>query len=668
MTSCSIMGENEVSSSNHEDAESARSGSKNGMSVLPCVVNCTLKLESQNVEYLQNIVFNNEDVKKIKELILTHTKLQSLPNSFSQNLGNLLHLNLEENKLDQLPPNMSNLLKLQHLNLSHNCLKSLSQDIGMITTLKTLRLENNKLSELPGNFCYLINLQQLCVADNNLRYLPTDIGRLVNLEKLDVSGNKIEDLPDSVSQLTNLTSFNAASNKLSYLSEGFTLLNKLTVLNLSHNMMYEVPYCLFTGLPNVSMLDLSHNYIDNFSQTPNCVNKLRCLRLDHNTLFSIPKWLFRDSCKHILELTVSHNRYMSGTNNEIFISASTLKKLDLSNCSLTTTSVNFLQVLQNLEHLNLGNEIDTISKQSSKSGNVFWDLPMRELKNSNNLRNLIMCQVGLATLPEDFVQLSALQYLDLCFNNLNWLPDSFCDLMNLKECHLSNNELALLPVQMGKLKNLEVLSMDENKLHFLPESMTRLQLLKYLDLYSNIFEEVPVILKDMTSLEGLDLEYNCFNVLDSLKNDNFLETYIHMKVNIRSRLAGKSQTRIDSKRPLEVENVHPSPDEGNSSDCAETDSIPQETFYVSREEEEENWDSADEFNDNFDPTLLPIPSEKKVRQRHALLVMESLWTSPDNFCPADIHVPPVKTWCRPKVIPAVSCQSVEGQFDDASLP
>jgi hypothetical protein len=78
--------------------------------------------------------------------------------------------------------------------------------------------------------------------------------------------------------------------------------------------------------------------------------------------------------------------------------------------------------------------------------------------------------------------------------------------------------------------------------------MVNLQHLEVLDLYSNTFEEVPEILKNMLNLKALDLEYNCFDVLGSLKNDNFLDSYIHMKCNMRSRLTGFS-TRVDCQRP-----------------------------------------------------------------------------------------------------------------------
>lgn len=83
----------------------------------------------------------------------------------------------------------------------------------------------------------------------------------------------------------------------------------------------------------------------------------------------------------------------------------------------------------------------------------------------------------------------------------------------------------------------------------------KLQHLELLDLYSNTFEEVPEVLKSMSNLKALDLEYNFFDVLESLRDDNFLDTYIHMKCTMRSRLTGYYFPRMDCKRPpLECDN------------------------------------------------------------------------------------------------------------------
>lgn len=451
-----IMDKIVTSASDPKYAESAWLEQKNGFTMSPSSV-CSV-FEVQNVEQLRELIRNTEQVKNIRELTVTRNDLQNLSDIFTLNFENLTHLNLEGNRLSQLPLQMKNLIKLQHLNLSHNCLNVLSDEIGYLSMLQTLKLENNSLVELPVSVRNLMNLQQLSVANNNLRNLPNDIGELVKLEKLDISGNMLEDLPGSVLQLTNLCHFIAASNMMSYLSESFTHLNKLRTLNLSKNSMYEVPYCLFIGLPNISVLDLSHNYINNFSEAPNCANKLRSLNLDHNFLLTIPRWLFQDTCKCMLQLNISHNTCMNGISNEVFMSISNLKSLDLSNCRLTTTNVVFLRGLRNLEYLNMGN-----SEDFCNGGNTFWDLPMSELKNSCSLQNLTLCGVALAAVPDDIAQLNRLQHLDLSSNYLTWLPDAFSDLVHLQSCCLSNNFLALLPVQLGKLEALKELSLDGNK-------------------------------------------------------------------------------------------------------------------------------------------------------------------------------------------------------------
>lgn len=63
--------------------------------------------------------------------------------------------------------------------------------------------------------------------------------------------------------------------------------------------------------------------------------------------------------------------------------------------------------------------------------------------------------------------------------------------------------------------------------------------------------------------------------------------------------------------------------------------------------------------------LSPSP-KKEVYHRRALLVMESIISSPDNFCPSDIHAPPVVSRYRSKHMSTLSSRAVEGQFDDVS--
>jgi len=64
-------------------------------------------------------------------------------------------------------------------------------------------------------------------------------------------------------------------------------------------------------------------------------------------------------------------------------------------------------------------------------------------------------------------------------------------------------------------------------------------------------------------------------------------------------------------------------------------------------------------------SVLSSSPKKEVYHHRALLVMESLISS-DNFCPSDIHAPPVVSRCRSKYMSTLSSQAVEGQFDDIS--
>ncbi|CUG84719.1 GP46-like surface antigen, putative [Bodo saltans] len=61
-----------------------------------------------------------------------------------------------------------------------------------------LNLSNNSLVELPHDVSFLHNLQRLSLANNKLESLPDSVGDLGELQYLDVSHNALEDLPQSL--------------------------------------------------------------------------------------------------------------------------------------------------------------------------------------------------------------------------------------------------------------------------------------------------------------------------------------------------------------------------------------------------------------------------------------------------------------------------------------
>lgn len=119
-------------------------------------------------------------------------------------LRHLLHLDLSDNALTDLPTFDSSLPNLCELVLSGNRIERLNFDFfnaKFAAKLKLLDLSNNLIKVLPNliaNFKQLITLK---LDRNQLERLPINLGRIVSLRSLSVSQNKIKALPGSMLKL-----------------------------------------------------------------------------------------------------------------------------------------------------------------------------------------------------------------------------------------------------------------------------------------------------------------------------------------------------------------------------------------------------------------------------------------------------------------------------------
>ena len=85
-------------------------------------------------------------------------------------------LNLENNKLKQLPISLGSLKQLRTLNLSGNCLKELPTSLSSLSNLTTLDLRNNpKLKKIPVEFSGLRCLVNLLLDPKHISYPSSDI-------------------------------------------------------------------------------------------------------------------------------------------------------------------------------------------------------------------------------------------------------------------------------------------------------------------------------------------------------------------------------------------------------------------------------------------------------------------------------------------------------------
>jgi hypothetical protein len=90
------------------------------------------------------------------------------------------------------------------LNLSENQLTALPPEIGRLTALQSLTLRGNQLTALPPKIVRLTALQYLDLRWNQLTALPPEIARLTALQYLDLCKNQLTALPVELGQLSSL--------------------------------------------------------------------------------------------------------------------------------------------------------------------------------------------------------------------------------------------------------------------------------------------------------------------------------------------------------------------------------------------------------------------------------------------------------------------------------
>ncbi|XP_029177274.1 leucine-rich repeat-containing protein 69-like [Nylanderia fulva] len=145
-----------------------------------------------NVENMSMAAFLNENFHHT-------TSLNFLNPICTKNIRNLTLSNIN---ISCLPIELGRLPFLQSVNLSHNELAQskwtwLEQDT-IKKNLIELDISDNSLTELPPQIGKLNTLTYLKACFNKLRYLPQSIGILQNLKHIYLSHNKLEILPGTL--------------------------------------------------------------------------------------------------------------------------------------------------------------------------------------------------------------------------------------------------------------------------------------------------------------------------------------------------------------------------------------------------------------------------------------------------------------------------------------
>jgi len=175
-----------------------------------------------------------------------------------------------ELKLDTIsdPENIYKLVNLELLDLTDNYIEDIPPEISNLTCLETLNLRLNCITEIIPEMCNLISLSSLYLGENGITIIPREICNLANLTELLLNNNFITEFPPELCQLANLNLLALHNNTIKKIPPEISQLTNLKELYLSNNNIQEIPSELFQ-LTNLSVLELTNNNIKNIVSTDN---------------------------------------------------------------------------------------------------------------------------------------------------------------------------------------------------------------------------------------------------------------------------------------------------------------------------------------------------------------------------------------------------------------
>ncbi|ANB15511.1 adenylate cyclase [Sugiyamaella lignohabitans] len=242
----------------------------------------TVALRDMHLQTIPIVIF--QKASEIESLDVSENPSIILPLDFIQACARLKELKFISNHCLQFPANILKTAALTHLDLSNNLLITLDNiDFGQLQHLQSLNLQGNRLTNLPDNISKLEQLKVLNMSSNNLTHVNPALCRIESLIELDFSFNRIEELPDEIGQLKQLEKLGMTNNYLSKeLPKTFNNLVSLVDLDVRYNKLQNID--ILSELPRLSMLYVSKNSVHTFQHS---FHRLSMFYFDRNPITKI---------------------------------------------------------------------------------------------------------------------------------------------------------------------------------------------------------------------------------------------------------------------------------------------------------------------------------------------------------------------------------------------
>ena len=203
---------------------------------------------------------------------LTNTNLTTLDTKlFSTSFMKLTQLDLEKNKLTEVPTNLSGVFpSLQRLKLPKNQIAELknSNFVGL-TKLTLVDIQRNKLTQVEsGVFASNSKLEQIYLSSNNIETISEGaFNGLKALKTLRINENKIKSLKKGVFEGLPKVQLSLAKNSIERIEDGLFKANQsFSFLDLNENMIKQIDEMAFAKV-SINVLTIDKNKLESFPVT-----------------------------------------------------------------------------------------------------------------------------------------------------------------------------------------------------------------------------------------------------------------------------------------------------------------------------------------------------------------------------------------------------------------
>lgn len=499
-----------------------------------------LRLESLEISFgMYQEEFPEEFLRPLTSLMwlaLDNNNFRTVSKNSLKSLVSLRYLNLDGNRLHELPPNLFLPEVHRHLRdirISDNHLEHIeSYTFSEMDELQFIVLERNLIRIIRNKaFCDLRNKLSIYLGDNRLSYIETaSFDGLPFFNKLDLHNNGLQEF--SLDVFNNCTNekfpmaLNLSRNILSELQSGETW-NPIyiNIIDLSHNLLIDVPKGFLEGIKSsLRRVHLGYNHLGKLDEEAfGVLGNLEVVTLEHNEIVRLRKRAFAGL--HRLQiLDLSHN-HIEQLHMEQFKHLSNLRVIDLSYNHLRSIPRDAFQNTK-LERIDLSNNMFLVMP-SGPLGEVGYTLRILDISSNQiehldstmfpetpHLTGLNLARNRITLVPDNvFTSLGSLLRLDISGNRLRAnFKELFHYLQSLRELNLAETGLEKTPVL--PLPNLVSLNLSMNSIKDIPvETTTALPHLRVLLVSRCSFPIVPShAWAKLPFLKHLDISLNPLKV------------------------------------------------------------------------------------------------------------------------------------------------------------